>query len=129
MDFPYEHWSRLRTNNGLEHIMKKIRRRARVVGSFPEGNSVCGLTQDQAYFHNKMGHSAVHEHLQTLRRRYKVKRREAPPAQSTYSFGALWSVGRFGCANSRLSSVTLRNKCAQNIGHYHKVSVALFPAI
>ena len=39
MDFPYEHWSRLRTNNGLERIMKEIRRRTRVVGSFPDGNS------------------------------------------------------------------------------------------
>ena len=37
MDFPYEHWSRLRTNNGLERIMKEIRRRTRVVGSFPMG--------------------------------------------------------------------------------------------
>ena len=39
MDFPYEHWSRLRTNNGLEWIMKEIRRRTRVVGSFPDGYS------------------------------------------------------------------------------------------
>lgn len=34
MDFPYERWSQLRTNNGLERIMKEIRRRARVVGNF-----------------------------------------------------------------------------------------------
>ncbi len=39
MDFPYEHWTRLRTNNGLERIMKEIRRRTRVVGSFPDGYS------------------------------------------------------------------------------------------
>ena len=39
MDFPYEHWSRLRTNNGLERIMKEIRRQTRVVGSFPGGYS------------------------------------------------------------------------------------------
>lgn len=29
MDFPYEHWSRLRTNNGLKRIMKEVRRRKR----------------------------------------------------------------------------------------------------
>mgnify|MGYP000307969132 CR=1 FL=1 len=29
MNFPYEHWSRLRTNNGLKRIMKEIRRRTR----------------------------------------------------------------------------------------------------
>ena len=77
-----------------------------------------GRSQAQAYFHDKMGHSAVHEYLQTLRRWYKVKRREAPPSQPTCSSGALRSVGCFGCANSRLSSVITQNKCAQNCGHY-----------
>ena len=43
MDFPYEHWSRLRTNNGLERIMKEIRRRTRVVGSFPDGHAAMML--------------------------------------------------------------------------------------
>lgn len=43
MDFPYEHWSRLRTNNGLERIMKEIRHRTRVVGSFPDGYSAMML--------------------------------------------------------------------------------------
>lgn len=37
------HWSRLRTNNGLERIMKEIRRRTRVVGSFPDGYSAMML--------------------------------------------------------------------------------------
>ena len=31
------HWRKIRTNNGLERIMKEIRRRTRVVGSFPAG--------------------------------------------------------------------------------------------
>ena len=43
MSFPYEHWSRIRTNNGLERIMKEIRRRTRVVGSFPDGYSAMML--------------------------------------------------------------------------------------
>ena len=43
MDFPYEHWTPLRTNNGLERIMKEIRRRTRVVGSFPDGYSAMML--------------------------------------------------------------------------------------
>ncbi|MFC5050940.1 transposase [Rubritalea spongiae] len=33
---PREHHRSLRTNNMLESIMKKIRRRTRVVGSFPD---------------------------------------------------------------------------------------------
>lgn len=43
MDFPYEHWTRLRTNNGLERIMKEIRRRTRVIGAFPDGYSAMML--------------------------------------------------------------------------------------
>ena len=39
MESPYEHWRKIRTNNGLERIMKEIRRRTRVIGSFPDGNS------------------------------------------------------------------------------------------
>ena len=39
MDCPYEHWTRLRTNNALERIMKEIRRRTRVIGAFPDGYS------------------------------------------------------------------------------------------
>ena len=73
-----------------------------------------GRSQAQTYFHNKMGHSAVHEHLQTLRRWYKVKRREAPPSQPTCSSGALWLVGCFGCIKSRLSSVIAQKQmCAK----------------
>ena len=43
MDFPSEHWRKIRTNNGLERIMKEIRRRTRVVGSFPDGYSAMML--------------------------------------------------------------------------------------
>jgi putative transposase len=41
--FPREHWRLLRTNNMLERLMKEIRRRTRVVGSFPDGNSALML--------------------------------------------------------------------------------------
>ena len=41
--FPQKHWRRIRTNNGLERIMKEIRRRTRVVGAFPDGNSALML--------------------------------------------------------------------------------------
>lgn len=43
MDFPYEHWNRLRTNNGFERITKESRRRTRVIGSFPDGFSAMML--------------------------------------------------------------------------------------
>ena len=44
MRFPMEHWRRIRTNNPLERIMREIRRRTRVVGSFPDGNSALMLS-------------------------------------------------------------------------------------
>ncbi len=43
MDFPHEHWSKLRINNGIERVMREIRRRTRVVGVFPDGNSAMML--------------------------------------------------------------------------------------
>jgi transposase-like protein len=39
MQFPTEHWRQIRTNNPLERIMREIRRRTRVVGAFPDGQS------------------------------------------------------------------------------------------
>ena len=41
--FPREHWRQLRTNNPLERVMREIRRRSRVVGCFPDGNSALML--------------------------------------------------------------------------------------
>ena len=40
---PPELWRCLRTNNPLERLMREIRRRTRVVGAFPDGNSVLML--------------------------------------------------------------------------------------
>ena len=41
--FPSQHWRSLRTNNPLERLMREIRRRARVVGAFPDGQSALML--------------------------------------------------------------------------------------
>lgn len=43
MDFPYAHWTKLRSNNVLERLNREIRRRTRVVGTFPDGNSALML--------------------------------------------------------------------------------------
>ena len=42
-DFPPEHWTRIRTNNVMERLNREIRRRTRVVGTFPDGNSALML--------------------------------------------------------------------------------------
>jgi len=43
MAFPSEHWIKIRTNNVLERLNREIRRRTRVVGAFPDGNSALML--------------------------------------------------------------------------------------
>ena len=43
MSFPSEHWSKIRTNNVIERLNREIRRRTRVVGTFPDGNSALML--------------------------------------------------------------------------------------
>ena len=43
MGFPSEHWTRIRTNNTLERINREIKRRTKVVGSFPDGESALML--------------------------------------------------------------------------------------
>ena len=43
MAYPQSHWRKIRTNNPLERIMKEIKRRTRVVGVFPDGNSALML--------------------------------------------------------------------------------------
>ena len=40
---PDNHWLRIRTNNPLERIIREIRRRTRVVGAFPDGQSALML--------------------------------------------------------------------------------------
>ena len=41
--FPRKHWRRIRTNNAIERLNREIRRRTRVVGTFPDGNSALML--------------------------------------------------------------------------------------
>ena len=42
-DGPSAQWSRIRTNNVIERLNREIRRRTRVVGTFPDGNSALML--------------------------------------------------------------------------------------
>ncbi len=42
-DFPMQHWTRTRTNNAIERLNREIRRRTRVVGTFPDGKSALML--------------------------------------------------------------------------------------
>lgn len=41
--FPMARWRRIRTNNAIERLNREIRRRTRVVGTFPDGKSALML--------------------------------------------------------------------------------------
>ena len=43
MDYPTEHWMRIRTNNTLERLNREIKRRTKVVETFPDGQSALML--------------------------------------------------------------------------------------
>jgi transposase-like protein len=43
MDFPYQHWTRIRTNNTIERLNREIKRRTRAIGAFPDGQSALML--------------------------------------------------------------------------------------
>lgn len=43
MDFPTQHWSRIRTNNTIERLNREIKRRTRAIGAFPDGQSALML--------------------------------------------------------------------------------------
>lgn len=42
-EMPREHWRRIRTNDAIERLNREIRRRTRVVGTFPDGKSALML--------------------------------------------------------------------------------------
>ena len=42
-DFPMQHWTRIRASNAIERLNREIRRRTRVVGTFPDGKSALML--------------------------------------------------------------------------------------
>ncbi len=63
-DFPYEHWTRIRTNNAIERLNREIRRRTRVVRTFPDGNSalmlVCARLRHEGRY--PVGQQEILEH-------------------------------------------------------------------
>ena len=42
-DLPMQHWTKIRTNNAIERLNREIRRRTRIVGTFPDGKSALML--------------------------------------------------------------------------------------
>ena len=62
-DFPSEHWTRIRTNNMIERLNREIRRRTRVVGTFPDGNSALMLVCARLRHERTLGCSSAVKHF------------------------------------------------------------------
>lgn len=43
MEFPCQHWTRIRTNNTIERLNREIKRRTKAIGAFPDGQSALML--------------------------------------------------------------------------------------
>ena len=43
MDYPSEHWNRIRTNNTTERVDREIKRRTKAIGAFPDSQSALML--------------------------------------------------------------------------------------
>ena len=43
MDFPTQHWTRIRTNNADERLNREIKRLTKSIGTFPDGQSALML--------------------------------------------------------------------------------------
>ena len=43
MDYPAQHWNKSRTTNLIERVNREIKRRTRVIGAFPDGQSALML--------------------------------------------------------------------------------------
>ena len=41
--YPSQHWLKIKTNNPMKRLLKEARRRTKVVGAFPDGNSALML--------------------------------------------------------------------------------------
>lgn len=69
MDFPYQHWTRIRTNNTIERLNREIKRRTSAIGAFPDGQSalilVCARLRHVA--RTQWGEQTLHEHEPSFR--------------------------------------------------------------
>ena len=69
MDFPTQHWTRIRTNNTIERLNRKIKRRTKAIGAFPDGQSalilVCARLRHVAATHGRARCYINMEHLFT----------------------------------------------------------------
>jgi Transposase, Mutator family len=108
--FPEEHWRRIRTNNPLERILREIRRRTRVVGAFPDGQSALNLAAARGMVHpaadeslftmgGDRGVQSGHKEVHLLLDKFDVERTpSAGNRRQRPKRGAIWGSRSRGCS-------------------------------
>lgn len=68
MDCSTQHWTRIRTNNTIEHLNREIKRRTKAIGTFPDGQSALMLVCARLHHvvANSWGSRALHEYIYHL---------------------------------------------------------------
>jgi putative transposase len=96
MAFPREHWRKIRSNNAIERLNREIRRRTRVVGTFPDGHSALMLVCAQLqYMENSMWGSKLYMNMEHLETHASRDKRRARGLKSHRVQGAAPLRGRF----------------------------------
>ena len=94
--FPDGHWIKIRTNNPLERIMREIRRRTRVVGAFPDGQSCLNLAAARLRHiaGDPVVNPEVHEHGPAPRGRNRSPRSRRRLSKSAKESGRYRTLSR-----------------------------------
>ena len=128
MAFPREHWTRIRTNNPLERIMREIRRRTRVVGAFPDGHSALMLVAARLRYvagtrwgtrkYLDMTRLGEHERDKNVRKSRATKWRVYSNPIIELTDAAARDLGRVSRAAPLPDKGKAQHQCAQLDGHY-----------
>ena len=64
MDFPTQHWTRIRTNNAIERLNREIKRRTKAIGAFPDGQECLDacMCQTASCSSNQLGSQTLYEY-------------------------------------------------------------------
>ena len=98
---PREHWRRIRTNNAIERLNREIRRRTRVVGTFPDGKSALML---------------VAAHL-----KYVADNEWGPAATWTCRFSRSSRADGWLNLRKTIDGTLLKFRLHQRLTHYHNM--------